>query len=72
MCFLRSLSVILILDLSEPNALWVTMEKLLHAAQAQLEKILSKAQPSQKAKPADKHQTAAHAAARVLPKDYPV
>ncbi|XP_037320701.2 cytoplasmic dynein 2 light intermediate chain 1 [Pungitius pungitius] len=64
---IRSLSVVLILDLSKPNALWATMEKLLQAAQKQLEKVSSQAQQAQKAK----HQTAAHLAARVLPKDYP-
>ncbi|XP_037637593.1 cytoplasmic dynein 2 light intermediate chain 1 isoform X1 [Sebastes umbrosus] len=68
---IRSLSVILILDLSKPNALWGTMEKLLQAAQAQLEKVSSQAQQAQKAKPGAKHQTPVHSAARVLPKDYP-
>nr|XP_040034664.1 cytoplasmic dynein 2 light intermediate chain 1 isoform X2 [Gasterosteus aculeatus aculeatus] len=64
---IRSLSVILILDLSKPNALWGTMEKLLQAAQDQLEKVSSQAQQAQKAK----HQPAVHLAARLLPKDYP-
>ncbi|XP_068587942.1 cytoplasmic dynein 2 light intermediate chain 1 isoform X2 [Cebidichthys violaceus] len=64
---LRSLSVILTLDLSKPNALWGTMEKLLQAAQHQLEKVSSQAQQAQKAK----RQTPAYSAARVLPKDYP-
>ncbi|XP_022619384.1 cytoplasmic dynein 2 light intermediate chain 1 [Seriola dumerili] len=68
---IRSLSVILILDLSKPNALWGTMEKLLQAAQAQLEKVSSQAQQAEKAKAAAKHQTPVHSAARVLPKDYP-
>lgn len=48
------------------------MEKLLQAAQAQVEKISSKAQQAQKAKSGAKHQTAVQSAARVLPKDYPV
>lgn len=48
------------------------MEKLLQAAQTQLEKVSSKAQQAQKAKPVAKHQTPVHSAARVLPKDYPV
>ncbi|TKS85919.1 Cytoplasmic dynein 2 light intermediate chain 1 [Collichthys lucidus] len=65
---LRSLSVILILDLSKPNSLWETMEKLLQAAQAQVEK---RQQQAQKAKSGAKHQTAVQSAARVLPKDYP-
>lgn len=67
---IRSFSVILILDLSKPNALWGTMERLLQAAQAQLEKVTSKAQQAQKAKAGAKHQTPFHSA-RVLPKDYP-
>lgn len=65
---IRSLSVILVLDLSKPNALWGTMEKLLQAAQAQLERVSSQVQ---KSKPGVKHQTPARSAARVLPKDYP-
>lgn len=48
------------------------MEKLLQAAQAQLEKVSSQAQQAQKVKPGAKHQTPVHPAARVLPKDYPV
>lgn len=48
------------------------MEKLLQAAQAQLEKVSSKTQQAQKAKPVAKHQTPVHSAARFLPKDYPV
>ncbi|XP_036979442.1 cytoplasmic dynein 2 light intermediate chain 1 [Acanthopagrus latus] len=68
---IKSLSVILILDLSKPNALWETMEKLLQAAQAQLEKVLSKAQQAQRTKPGAKHPTAVQSTARVLPKDYP-
>ncbi|XP_047458536.1 cytoplasmic dynein 2 light intermediate chain 1 [Mugil cephalus] len=68
---IRSLSLILILDLSKPNALWGTMEKLLQAAQAQLEKVFTQAQQAEKGKPGAKHQTPAHSATRVLPKDYP-
>lgn len=45
------------------------MEKLLNAAQAHVEKVFSEAQ---KSKPGGKRQKAAHPAARVLPKDYPV
>ncbi|KAM8858690.1 cytoplasmic dynein 2 light intermediate chain 1 [Spinachia spinachia] len=59
---IRSLSVILIVDLSKPNGLWGTTERLLEAAQNQLQKVSSKAQQAQKGK----RQTA-----RVLPKDYP-
>ncbi|XP_042289151.1 cytoplasmic dynein 2 light intermediate chain 1 [Thunnus maccoyii] len=68
---IRALSVILILDLSKPNSLWGTMEKLLQAAQAQVEKVFSQAQRAEKAKAGAKHQTSVHSAARVLPKDYP-
>lgn len=62
----RSLSVVLVLDLSKPNTLWGTMEKLLQAAQTQVEKVSSKKQQ------AAKQQTPVHSAARLLPKDYPV
>ncbi|KAI3363371.1 hypothetical protein L3Q82_011991, partial [Scortum barcoo] len=68
---IRSLSVILILDLSKPNSLWGTMEKLLQAAQAQLEKVSSKVQQAQRAKPGAKPQMSAYSATRTLPKDYP-
>ncbi|XP_024152407.1 cytoplasmic dynein 2 light intermediate chain 1 [Oryzias melastigma] len=61
-----SLSVILVLDLSKPNDLWVTSEKLLQAAQTQVEKVFSQ---SQKTKPGAKNPV--RPAARVLPKDYP-
>jgi len=70
--FVRSLSVILILDLSKPNALWGTMEKLLQSAHAQLDKVSSQAQQAEKSRHRSKHQTPVHSAARVLPKDYPV
>ncbi|XP_028983267.1 cytoplasmic dynein 2 light intermediate chain 1 isoform X2 [Betta splendens] len=62
----RSLSVILILDLSKPNALWGTMERLLQATQAQLEKVFSEAQQV-----GAKHPKPVHPTARVLPKDFP-
>ncbi|KAF0027106.1 hypothetical protein F2P81_019847 [Scophthalmus maximus] len=68
---LRSLSVILVLDLSKPNVLWGTMEKLLQAAQAQLEKVSSQSQQAEKVKAQAKHQVSAPSAARGLPKDYP-
>lgn len=70
--FSRFLSVILIVDLSKPNDLWGTTEKLLQATQAHLEKAFSMAQKAQRAKPAATHQTAIQSAARVLPTDYPV
>uniref|UniRef100_A0A672JRY4 Dynein, cytoplasmic 2, light intermediate chain 1 n=1 Tax=Salarias fasciatus TaxID=181472 RepID=A0A672JRY4_SALFA len=68
---IRSFSVILILDLSKPNALWATMEKLLQAAQTQLQKISSQMQQAEKSKPGAKHGTSVRSATRVLPKDYP-
>lgn len=69
--FSRSLSVILILDLSKPNALWGTLEKLLQATQAQVEKVSSQAQEAERAKARAKHHPV-QPAARTLPKDYPV
>ncbi|KAM4590837.1 cytoplasmic dynein 2 light intermediate chain 1 isoform 2-T2 [Odontesthes bonariensis] len=68
---IRSLSVILILDLSKPNALWGTIEKLLQTAHAHLDKVTSQAQQAEKPRHRSKHQTPVHSAARVLPKDYP-
>uniref|UniRef100_H3CPU9 Cytoplasmic dynein 2 light intermediate chain 1 n=1 Tax=Tetraodon nigroviridis TaxID=99883 RepID=H3CPU9_TETNG len=68
---LKFLSVILIVDLSKPNELWGTTEKLLQVTQAHLEKAFSMAQKAQTAKPAATHQTATQSAARVLPADYP-
>uniref|UniRef100_A0A665WUP9 Cytoplasmic dynein 2 light intermediate chain 1 n=1 Tax=Echeneis naucrates TaxID=173247 RepID=A0A665WUP9_ECHNA len=47
---IKSLSVILIVDLSKPNALWGTIEKLLQAAQAQLEKVFYQAKEAEKSK----------------------
>ncbi|TSK42162.1 Cytoplasmic dynein 2 light intermediate chain 1 [Bagarius yarrelli] len=38
---LSTLSVVLLLDLSKPNALWATMEKLLQATLNQVDKLLS-------------------------------
>uniref|UniRef100_A0A673BU25 Cytoplasmic dynein 2 light intermediate chain 1 n=1 Tax=Sphaeramia orbicularis TaxID=375764 RepID=A0A673BU25_9TELE len=67
----RSLSVILILDLSKPNSVWGTMDKLLQAAQAQTEKASHQAQQMEKAKAGAKHQSSMPTTARVLPKDYP-
>uniref|UniRef100_A0A3Q3SXN0 Cytoplasmic dynein 2 light intermediate chain 1 n=1 Tax=Mastacembelus armatus TaxID=205130 RepID=A0A3Q3SXN0_9TELE len=68
---IRSLSVILILDLSKPNNLWGTMEKLLQATQAQVEKVSSQAQRAEKSKAGAKHQMPVHSISRSLPKDYP-
>ncbi|XP_056148069.1 cytoplasmic dynein 2 light intermediate chain 1 [Lampris incognitus] len=66
---IRSLSVILVLDLSKPNALWSTMERMLQAAQTQVEKAYSQAQ--QAGKPQARTKTSFHPAMRNLPKDYP-
>uniref|UniRef100_A0A3B5JUE2 Cytoplasmic dynein 2 light intermediate chain 1 n=1 Tax=Takifugu rubripes TaxID=31033 RepID=A0A3B5JUE2_TAKRU len=48
---LKFLSVILVVDLSKPNDLWGTTEKLLQTTQAHLEKTFSGAQKAQAAKP---------------------
>ena len=71
----RSLSLILVLDLSQPNRLWRTMETLLQAAHTQLGKACSQTQSTGKdqAHAGAKHQASSfQPAARVLPKDYPV
>ena len=65
----RSLSLILVLDLSQPSRLWRTMETLLQAAHTQLGKACSQTQAHAGAK----HKASSfQPAARVLPKDYPV
>lgn len=64
----RSFSVILVVDLSKPNSLWTTVEKLLQTARAQLEKVFAQVHQKQKTK----NETAVSPAARVLPKDHPV
>jgi len=40
----RSLAVVLVLDLSKPNELWTTMEKLLQVTRNHVNKILTKLQ----------------------------
>ncbi|KAM9847858.1 cytoplasmic dynein 2 light intermediate chain 1 [Aulostomus maculatus] len=65
---IRSLSIILVLDLSKPEFLWGTMEKLLQAARVQVEIVSSQAQ---KAQSGSKPQTTALLPTRALPKDYP-
>uniref|UniRef100_A0A3P8UZ96 Cytoplasmic dynein 2 light intermediate chain 1 n=1 Tax=Cynoglossus semilaevis TaxID=244447 RepID=A0A3P8UZ96_CYNSE len=64
---IRSFSVILVVDLSKPNSLWTTVEKLLQTARAQLEKVFAQVHQKQKTK----NETAVSPAARVLPKDHP-
>uniref|UniRef100_A0AAY5KVZ2 Cytoplasmic dynein 2 light intermediate chain 1 n=1 Tax=Esox lucius TaxID=8010 RepID=A0AAY5KVZ2_ESOLU len=66
----RSLSVVLVLDLSKPNALWGTMERLLQAARTQVEKVLSQSQMTVESKARFKQQTQ-NRTPRVLPKDFP-
>ncbi|KAF7662500.1 hypothetical protein LDENG_00234820 [Lucifuga dentata] len=68
---IRSLSVILVLDLTKPNGLWGTMEKLLQAAQTQVEKACSQIQRAAKAKPGNKNEASVRPTSRILPKDYP-
>lgn len=40
--FNRSFAVVLVLDLSKPNELWMTMENLLQATRNHVNKILAK------------------------------
>ncbi|KAJ0044061.1 hypothetical protein NL108_006239, partial [Boleophthalmus pectinirostris] len=61
---IRSLSVILVLDLSKPSCLWGTMERLLQAAQEQTKKAFHQAQQMSNSK-----QTVQQM--HILPKDYP-
>ncbi|KAM9365539.1 cytoplasmic dynein 2 light intermediate chain 1 [Pholidichthys leucotaenia] len=70
---IRTLSVILVLDLSKPNVLWGTMDKLLQVSQAHVEKVSAQAQQAkrEKSKPGPKHDMHVHSVTRVLPKDYP-
>ncbi|XP_077438030.1 cytoplasmic dynein 2 light intermediate chain 1 [Vanacampus margaritifer] len=63
---IRSLSVILVLDLSAPSALWASMETLLQAAQAHVERAAS-----HKSRAGGKQSASGPFAARVLPKDFP-
>ncbi|XP_072292565.1 cytoplasmic dynein 2 light intermediate chain 1 [Eucyclogobius newberryi] len=63
---IRSLTVILVLDLSKPNCLWGTMELLLQTAQEQIEKAFHQSQQ----KAGTKHQTSVQQK-HVLPKDHP-
>nr|XP_057914049.1 cytoplasmic dynein 2 light intermediate chain 1 isoform X2 [Doryrhamphus excisus] len=68
---IRSLSIILVVDLSSPNALWGTMEKLLQAVQAQVEKVASQVRQAEKSRAGPKLQMSVPSTARDLPKDYP-
>ncbi|XP_051936621.1 cytoplasmic dynein 2 light intermediate chain 1 isoform X1 [Hippocampus zosterae] len=66
-----SLSVVLVLDLSAPAALWATMETLLQVAQAHVEQAASQARLVNKSRAGSKHSPSMAFAARVLPKDFP-
>ncbi|XP_024283437.1 cytoplasmic dynein 2 light intermediate chain 1 isoform X1 [Oncorhynchus tshawytscha] len=66
----RSLSVVLVLDLSKPNALWGTMERLLQTTRTQVEKACSKPQRTVESKAGSKQQ-AQNRPLMVLPKDHP-
>ncbi|XP_061646064.1 cytoplasmic dynein 2 light intermediate chain 1 [Phyllopteryx taeniolatus] len=65
----RSLSVILVVDLSAPCALWATAETLLQAARAHVERAASRARQVDKSRAAAKRPPPF--APRVLPKDFP-
>ncbi|XP_076831567.1 cytoplasmic dynein 2 light intermediate chain 1 [Brachyhypopomus gauderio] len=64
-----SLSVVLVLDLSKPSALWDTMEKLLHAALTQVEKVC--ALPQKPGESSRLHPQGGRRDLCVLPKDHP-
>ncbi|CAL1577866.1 unnamed protein product [Knipowitschia caucasica] len=60
---IRTLSIILVLDLSKPNSLWETMERLLHSTQEQVNKAFQQQQ--------QERGSGSNQRTRVLPKDYP-
>ncbi|XP_067092754.1 cytoplasmic dynein 2 light intermediate chain 1 isoform X3 [Osmerus mordax] len=66
----RALSVVLVLDLSKPNSMWGTMERLLQATRAQVEKACSQPHRTGESQASSKHQ-APNNPPRVLPKDHP-
>ncbi|XP_077470222.1 cytoplasmic dynein 2 light intermediate chain 1 [Stigmatopora argus] len=68
---IRSLSVIVVVDLSAPCALWATLETLLQAAQFHVEQGASQARQVGKSRTGAKHRAPAPFAARVLPRNYP-
>ncbi|XP_076142363.1 cytoplasmic dynein 2 light intermediate chain 1 [Alosa pseudoharengus] len=65
----RAFSVVLVLDLSKPNALWATQERLLQAARTQVERICSG--PQQGSDSRSSKQPGPIGTPRVLPKDHP-
>lgn len=40
--FFRTFSIVLVLDLSKPNDLWLTMENLLQATKSHVDKVIMK------------------------------
>ncbi|XP_049592516.1 cytoplasmic dynein 2 light intermediate chain 1 isoform X5 [Syngnathus scovelli] len=68
---IRSLSIILVLDLSAPSTLWATMETLLQVAQTHVEQAASQARQVDKKRAQSKQSATAPFAARVLPMDFP-
>ncbi|CAM4727206.1 hypothetical protein PO909_019249 [Leuciscus waleckii] len=60
-----SLSAVLVLDLSKPNALWETMERLLGSARSQVEKVCAVLQKTGESRSGKQR------VPRILPKDYP-
>lgn len=65
-----TLSVVLVLDLSKPNALWETMERLLVSARSHVEKVCSSDQKTGESRSGK--QQSQNRIPRVLHKDYPV
>ncbi|MGH0164668.1 UNVERIFIED_CONTAM: hypothetical protein FKN15_047360 [Acipenser sinensis] len=63
----RSLSVVVVLDLSKPSDLWLTMEKLLQVTGAQVDKVFTELVKSDTKANKETRQRGA----RTLPKDYP-
>ncbi|KAK1171058.1 cytoplasmic dynein 2 light intermediate chain 1 [Acipenser oxyrinchus oxyrinchus] len=63
----RSLSVVVVLDLSKPSDLWLTMEKLLQVTGAQVDKVFTELVKSDTKANKEIRQRGA----RTLPKDYP-
>lgn len=66
---IRTLSVVLVLDLSKPNSLWVTMEKLLHSAQMQVEQVFASSKKSGESR--SSHQQRQRRVLHILHKDHP-
>ncbi|KAL2083375.1 hypothetical protein ACEWY4_021148 [Coilia grayii] len=65
----RAFAMVLVLDLSKPNALWATQDRLLQAARAQVEKVCSPPQRGGDSRSGKQHGPIK--TPYVLPKDYP-